>query len=111
MLLDMTTLSGIPLLHAIQDWYCPNCWTTDRTAPLPPGSSRYHNCPGLHDLSAPLIRAEVRAKVEAEEREDYLNGETQATGSDGRPYMAIRTTRADGDDLAVNAGLAHAELR
>jgi hypothetical protein len=48
--------------------------------------------------------------VEAEERADYLNGEVQATGDDGRPYMAVRTTRGDGEDLAVNAGLAQARL-
>ena len=37
---------------------------------------------------------------------DYLRGEIQATGDDGKPYMAVRTTRPDGEDLAVNAGLA-----
>lgn len=101
---------GIPLFHAVQDWYCPNCGLTDRTAPLPPGSSRYHNCTRLHNLSAPLIRADVRCKVEAEERADYLNGEIQATGDNGRPYMAVRTTRDDGEDLMVNAGLAQGHL-
>jgi len=65
----------------------------------------------LHGLTAPLIRAGVRCKVEAEERQDYLGRELQATGDDGRPYMAVRTTRSDGDDLMVNAGLARAELR
>ena len=55
---------------------------------------------------APLVRAGTRCKVTAEEREDYLNGEIQATGDDGRPYMAVRTTRGDGEDLMVNAGLA-----
>ena len=39
-------------------------------------------------------------------REDYLNGEIQATGDDGKPYMAVRTTRGDREDLMVNAGLA-----
>jgi hypothetical protein len=57
-------------------------------------------------LTAPLVRAGTSCKVEAEERADYLNGEIQAAGDDGKPYMAIRTTRADGEDLAVNAGLA-----
>jgi hypothetical protein len=109
--LSRMAASGIPLFHAVQDWYCPNCPVTDRTPALPPGSSRYHPCPGLHGLNAPLIRAEIRCKVEAEVRADYLNGEIQATGDDGRPYMAVRTTRDDGDDVMVNAGLAHAELR
>jgi len=104
-------MTRVPLLTAAQDWSCPNCLVTDTTAPLPPGSSRFHTCAGLHGLTAPLIRAGVRCKVEAEERQDYLGRELQATGDDGRPYMAVRTTRSDGDDLMVNAGLARAELR
>lgn len=61
-------------------------------------------------LTAPLIRANVYAKVEAEERADYLGREIQATGDDGKPYMAVRTTRDDGDDLMVNPGLASVKL-
>jgi hypothetical protein len=61
-------------------------------------------------LTAPLIRANVYAKVEAEERADYLNGEICHTGDDGRPYMAVRTTRDDGDDLMVNAPTAHGRV-
>ena len=105
-------MTNIPLLHLKpQDWYCPNCLVTERTAPLPPGSSRYHACAGLHGLNAPLIRAGLRVKVEAEERQDYLNGDQQATGEDGKVYMAVRTTREDGDDVTVFAGLAHAEMK
>lgn len=102
---------GVPLLEAWQDWECPNCHLTERTRPLPPNASRFHTCPRLHGLTAPLVRAGTDCKVTAEEREDYLGEEIQATGDDGRPYMAVRTTRRDGDDLAVNAGLAHAEIR
>ena len=102
----------IPLLSPKPDeWYCPNCPVTDVTAPLPPGQSRYHPCRGLHGLNAPLTRAGTRVKVEAEERQDYLNGDRQAAGDDGRVYMAVRTTREDGDDLLVFAGLASAETR
>jgi hypothetical protein len=101
----------VPLLRVpLQDWYCPNCGTAERTPALPPGSSRFHTCPGLHNLTAPLVRAGVSAKVEAELRADYLNGEIQALGDDGRPYMAVRTTRNDGDDLLVNAGLARGKF-
>jgi hypothetical protein len=96
----------IPLLETIDNWYCPNCDVTDTTKALPPNASRYHTCAGLHMLTAPLIREGTVCKVEAEERADYLNGEVQATGDDGKPYMAVRTTRDDGDDVAVNAGLA-----
>ena len=98
------------LLDAWQDWECPNCAVTDRTRPLPPGASRFHTCAGLHSLTAPLVRAGTRCKVEALERQDYLNGDVQATGDGKRPYMAVRVTRDDGEDLAVNAGLATARL-
>ena len=98
----------VPLLRQpFEDWYCPNCGIAERTAALPPDSTRYHTCPRLHMLTAPLVRANVYAKVEAEEREDYLRDEVQETGDDGHPYMAVRTTRDDGDDLMVNPGLAY----
>ena len=101
---------AVPLLRAMVDWSCPNCWVADSAPPPPPGQVRFHNCPGLHGLSAPLVRAGTVCKVTAEERQDYLGGEVQATGDDGRPYMAVRTTRDDGCDLAVNAGLAQVRL-
>lgn len=85
-------------------WYCPNCTITDTTAGLLP--NRYHTCAGLHMLTAPLLREGTRATVTAEEREDYLGDDIQATGDDGRVYMAVRTTYDDHDDVAVNAGLA-----
>jgi hypothetical protein len=100
----------IPLLRAMAEWYCPNCWVTDTAPPPPPGQVRFHNCPGLHGLSAPLVQKEVSCKVWAQEREDYLDGEVQAMGDDGRAYMAVVTTRDDGQDVAVNAGLARARL-
>jgi len=90
-------------------WYCPNCSRTDVTFGLHP--NRFHECPGLHGLTAPFVREGVRAKVSAGQREDYLNGEVQATGDDGKPYMNVRTTREDGEDLAVNAGLATGSVR
>lgn len=101
----------VPLLRAFDDWACPNCTVTDRTPALPPGSTRYHTCAGLHMLTAPLVRAGTRVKVTAEERADYLNGDEQARGDDGKPYMAVRATFDDHDDLLVNAGLAKGELR
>lgn len=102
----------VPLLRVpFEDWHCPNCGIAERISPpLPPNGTRFHTCPRLHMLTAPLVRAGLSCKVEAEERADYLNGETQATGDDGRPYMAVRVTRDDGDDLAVNAGLARGRL-
>jgi hypothetical protein len=103
---------NVPLLGPpYEDWYCPNCLVTDRTLPLAPGQSQYHACAGLHGLNAPLLRAGVRAKVEAAEREDYLNGDHQQAGDDGRVYMNVTVTRDEGTDVTVFAGLAHAEMR
>ena len=102
-------MTVVLLDQVVTRWVCPNCDVTDVTrGPVP---NRYHTCAGLHMLTAPLVPEGTRVKVEAEERADYLNGELQATGDDGRPYMAVRVTRQDGDDLTVNAGLARAELR
>ena len=100
----------VPLLTAMVEWSCPNCWVTAVSPPLAPGQAKFHICPGLHMLSAPLVEAGTRCKVVAEERADYLGKEVQAHGDDGKPYMAVRTTRDDGDDLAVNAGMARARL-
>lgn len=104
-------MTRVPLLEAFTSWCCPNCPAAETTPALPPNASRYHSCPGLHGLSAPLIRAGTRCKVTAEERQEYLGDDLQAMGDDGKVYMAVRTTRDDGEDLLVNAGLARAELR
>jgi hypothetical protein len=109
-------LPGAALIdQPVVRWECPNCDVTDVTVGLHP--NRFHTCAGLHMLSAPLVRADPeapglrrRCKVEATEREDYLNGEIQNSGDDGKPYMNIRTTWDDHDDLAVNAGLAQVRI-
>jgi hypothetical protein len=47
--------------------------------------------------------------VTALPREDYLNGEIQRTGDNGRPYGGVRVDRADGsNDLIMFAPLATA---
>ena len=96
----------------MEEWYCPNgCYCTDWIEALPPGATRYHNCPKLHQLSAPLVRVGTDCTVEAIEREDYIGDQIQATGDDGKPYMSVITKYTDGrQDLAANAGLANAKL-
>lgn len=95
------------LLDAYQEWRCPNCGLSERTRPLPANSSRMHPCPKLHGLTAPLVLEGTDCKVIAHERGDYLQGEEQRTGDDGRPYMSVETVHADGhNDLAVFAGVA-----
>lgn len=100
-------MPGIPLIEAHADWACPECGLAERTPPMPPGQFRYHPCPALHGLNAPLARAGTGCRLIAVERQDYLNGEVQATGDDGRPYMGIETRYADGHtDFQAHAGAA-----
>ena len=103
----MPDLTGAVLLGgqvAPVEWSCPNCYITDWTAPWMP--NRFHPCPGLGGLSAPLIRAGVRAHVWAQPREDYQGREITQDDERGRPWMAVVTTRDDGQDVAVLAPCA-----
>jgi hypothetical protein len=87
-------------------WECPNCVATART----PWDvqNRFHNCPGLAGLTAPMVRAGTRCKVEAVEREDYVGSEAVQLDGDGRPVMSVVTTRDDGQDCTVYAPTAYA---
>ena len=99
-----------PLVTLVTRWCCPNCNCTDVTRGL--YQNRFHTCPGLHGLTAPLIREGTSCEVTAAERGDYLNGETATCGDDGRPYMNVTTRYGDGrNDLAVFAPVARVSLR
>jgi hypothetical protein len=100
----LTDDQGTPLLTGTVLWSCPNCDTEEVTAAYMP--NRFHSCPGLHMLTAPLLRPGVKAKVEAEERQDYQGRELTHEADDGRVYSSVRTTRENGDDLAVLAPTA-----
>jgi hypothetical protein len=94
-----------PTLVAEQCWVCPNCSGTEITREAQP-HTRFHSCPGLRGLTAPMVPAGMRCKVEAIEREDYVGRELVQRDWDGRPFMAVRTTRDDGIDCAVLAPTA-----
>lgn len=95
-------MRAVLLDGVVTRWVCPNCTRTDVTLGLQP--NRYHTCPGLYSLLAPLVRAGSSVKVTAVERGDYLRGAEQRRGDDGKPYMAVVTERADGSsDAAVFA--------
>jgi hypothetical protein len=93
------------LLAPEQRWVCPNCTATDVTREAAP-HSRFHACRGLRGLTAPMVPAGTRCKVEALEREDYVGREHVTTDGEGRPVMAVETTRDDGTDRAVFAPCA-----
>lgn len=93
----------------IREWFCPNCGLHDQTREARP-HSRFHTCPTLRGLSAPMLPAGMDAKVTAHARDDYVNGELVQTDDEGKPVMAVRTERADGSsDVIVFAPTARAE--
>jgi hypothetical protein len=105
-------MPAVLLPRAYQDWFCPACGAEDRTPALPPDAVRYHTCPRLHSLSAPMLRAGTDASLRATPRADYLGREIQQAGDDGRPYMNVETRYADGrSDVLVFAPVARASFR
>lgn len=98
----------IPLVSAIHEWYCPNCGLTDRTEEPRP-HVRFHTCPSLRGLTAPLLPAGTKAKVTAHEREDYIGTERVQTDDAGRPVMSVVTERDAGQDVVVFAPTATAQ--
>lgn len=92
------------LLHAPERrWECPNC---DSTLVTRNRKQAYHQCRGLHGLMAPYVPAGLKAKVETVERGDWIGKEHVQYDSEGRPVMAIVTTRDEGQDCTVLAPCA-----
>jgi hypothetical protein len=98
------------LLSSEQRWTCPNCDLQEVTHEACP-HTRFHACRGLKGLTAPMVAAGTRCKVEAVEREDYVRGEMVQTDGEGRPVMSVVTTRDEGQDTAVLAPAAQAGVR
>lgn len=90
-------------------WTCPNCPLEESTNEARP-HTRYHSCPGLNGLTAPMAPAGTRVKITAIEREDYVGNEEVQTDDAGRPVMAVITEREDGsNDVTVFAPRATAQ--
>lgn len=94
-------------VHAYQTWRCPNCGLEERTEIKP---NRFHTCPKLRYMTAPMVLAGTDAKVTIQEREDYVGREMVRLDPErGRPVMSIVTERADGsNDVMVFAPTATA---
>lgn len=103
-------MSHAVLLRAEQHWECPNCTMTQVTRESRP-HTRFHACRGLLGMTAPLVPAGTRCKVEAVVREDYVNGDDVWYDGEGRPIMSVVTTRDEGNDVAVLAPTATANVR
>ena len=92
------------LLESQQRWTCPNCTATAATVGQP---NRFHHCPGLGLITAPMVLAGTDCRVRAVLREDYVGDEIVQYDAWGRPVMAVVTDRSDGsNDVAVLAPTA-----
>ena len=99
-------MSSIPLISPESHWSCPNCEQTAVTHEPRP-HTEFHACAGLKGLTAPMVPAGTRCKVEAHEREDYIGGGQLVTvDGDGRPVMRVEVTRDEGNDVVVFAPCA-----
>lgn len=101
---------SVPLLVPESRWECPNCTLTDVTR-NPEPHTRMHACAALQGLTAPMVPAGTRCKVEAREWEDYVGTEMVHTDGTGRPFNSVEVTRDDGNDLAVLAPCATLDMR
>lgn len=94
----------------ITRWECPRCNFRDTSREVQP-HTRFHSCSGLGGLTAPMVVEGADVKVTVEYRQDYIGGEDVQLDGDNRPVMAVRTTKSDGEDLAVYAPTAHGSGR
>ena len=106
-----------PIIERVVDWYCPNCGATDQTRGKVANTphTRFHTCPRLRYLTAPMYHVGVKAKVTLNEREDYVtqNGRVEMVQLDPerrRPVMSVTTERDEGTDAIVFAPTAYAEI-
>lgn len=101
-------MTAIPILALPNNsWWCPNCGAKDVTHELRP-HTRFHTCPKLRGLTAPMLPEGVKGKVEARDREDYVGKEMVQKDANGRPVMSVVTTRDEGQDCLVFAPTATA---
>lgn len=97
----------------VQRWECAHCNTRAVTRGEP---NRFHMCPGLKGIMAPMTLEEERGKllVRAKVREDYEGSDARGVqrDEDGRPIMAVETVHDDGHtDLAVLATCINMRLK
>lgn len=101
----MTAVIDLSQLVRETRWLCPNCTATDLTKQAGP-HTRFHACPALGGLTAPMVPEGLHCDVRVHEREDYV-GTEDVQYANGRPVTAIEIVRDDGNDVAVYAPTAH----
>ncbi len=99
----------VPIVAPVHRWYCPRCKAEDVTTEARP-HTRFHTCPKFGFMSVPMVPAGTKAKIEVNEREDYVGKELVQYNADGRPIMNAVITRDEGTDVAVYAPTATAQV-
>lgn len=64
-----------------------------------------HRCSGHGGMLLPMVQDGIKAHVTVVEREDYI-GRERPMMHEGRPIMAVTTTRDDGEDRVIFAPTA-----
>jgi hypothetical protein len=72
--------------------------------------NRFHPCPGLAGVLAPMVPAGSDWSVTAHEREDYIGSQDVQLDGNGRPVMNVETVRDDGTDILVFAPTVHMRI-
>ena len=101
---------SVAVLQPQTHWVCPNCTLEQVTVETRP-HTRYHACPGLYGMTAPMIEVGKKVKVYAVERQDYVGKEIVTLDARGRPIMAVVTERENGTDALVFAPLATGSVK
>jgi hypothetical protein len=105
----LTGDSDVILQPGVQKWACPNCPAYVVTHGQ---SNRFHSCPGLAGLTAPMILAGSDVRVRAVEREDYVGSALVTCDDNGRPVSSVVTDRPDGsNDVIAFADTAQVQER
>lgn len=92
-------MAAVLLELAPTHWVCPNCPAEAVT----PGSTpnRFHPCPALAGVLAPMVPAGTVARVRVVEREDYIGDQDVPLDDNGRPVMSVITERPDGSNDTI----------
>lgn len=106
----MVQLANGAVLQVRHYWHCPNCGLEDQTVE-PRTHTRFHKCPALAGITAPMLPVGSKARVITREREDYIGQEDVQLDANGRPIMSVITERDDGStDVIVFAPTSRARL-
>lgn len=105
----MVALANGKVLLVTYFWQCPNCKLEDTTREERP-HTRFHSCPKLAGMSAPMLPRGVKAKITAHEREDYVGTDLVRRDDNGRPIMSVTVEREEGLDCTVFAPTAVARV-